>query len=82
MPEVSPTLTHAIGLIAAVLTTASFVPQAWHCFKTRDVSGVSLSMYSVFTVGIALWLMYGILLQSWPLIIANGITFTLAAAIL
>ena len=82
MPEVSPTVTHAIGLIAAVLTTASFVPQAWHCFKTRDVSGVSLSMYSVFTVGIALWLMYGILLQSWPLIIANGITFTLAAAIL
>ena len=82
MPEVSPTLTHAIGLIAAVLTTASFVPQAWHCFKTRDVSGVSLSMYSVFTVGIALWLMYGILLQSWPLIIANGITFALAAAIL
>ena len=82
MPEVSPTLTHAIGLIAAVLTTASFVPQAWHCFKTRDVSGVSLGMYSVFTVGIALWLMYGILLQSWPLIIANGITLTLAAAIL
>ena len=82
MPEVSPTLTHAIGLIAAVLTTASFVPQAWYCFKTRDVSGVSLGMYSVFTVGIALWLMYGILLQSWPLIIANGITFTLAAAIL
>ena len=82
MPEVSPTLTHALGLLAAVLTTASFVPQAWHCFKTRDVSGVSLGMYSVFTVGIALWLIYGILLQSWPLIIANGITFALAATIL
>ena len=72
----------AIGSIAAVLTTASFVPQAWHSFKTRDVSGISLSMYSVFTLGVALWLLYGVLLQSWPLMIANGITLVLAAAIL
>jgi len=72
----------AIGSIAAVLTTASFVPQAWHSFKTRDVSGISLGMYSVFTLGVALWLLYGILLQSWPLMIANSITLMLAAAIL
>ena len=72
----------AIGSIAAVLTTASFVPQAWHSFKTRDVSGISLGMYSVFTLGVALWLLYGVLLQSWPLIIANSITLALAAAIL
>jgi MtN3 and saliva related transmembrane protein len=72
----------AIGSIAAVLTTASFVPQAWHSFKTRDVSGISLSMYSVFTLGVALWLLYGFLLQSWPLMIANSITLALAAAIL
>ena len=72
----------AIGSIAAVLTTASFVPQAWHSFKTRDVSGISLGMYSVFTVGVALWLLYGILLFSWPLMIANGITLALALAIL
>ena len=72
----------AIGTVAAVLTTASFVPQAWHSFKTRDVSGVSLGMYSVFTLGIALWLLYGVLLQSWPLMIANSITLVLAAAIL
>ena len=72
----------AIGSIAAVLTTASFVPQAWHSFKTRDVSGISLGMYSVFTLGVALWLLYGVLLQSWPLIIANCITLALAAAIL
>ena len=51
--------TDAIGSIAAVLTTASFVPQAWHSFKTRDVSGISLGMYSLFTVGVALWLVYG-----------------------
>ena len=72
----------AIGSIAAVLTTASFVPQVWHSFKTRDVSGISLGMYSVFTLGVALWLLYGVLLQSWPLMIANSITLMLAAAIL
>jgi MtN3 and saliva related transmembrane protein len=78
----SPGLMDAIGSAAAVLTTASFVPQAWHSFKTRDVSGISLSMYSVFTVGVALWLLYGVLLQSWPLIIANSITLALAGTIL
>lgn len=72
----------SIGALAAVLTTASFLPQAWHSFKTRDVSGISLGMYSVFTVGVALWLLYGVLLQSWPLIVANGITLVLAAFIL
>ena len=72
----------AIGSVAAVLTTASFIPQAWHSFKTRDVSGVSLGMYSVFTLGVALWLLYGVLLQSWPLMIANSVTLLLAAAIL
>ena len=72
----------AIGSVAAVLTTASFIPQAWHSFKTRDVSGISLGMYSAFTLGVALWLLYGVLLQSWPLMIANSITLVLAAAIL
>lgn len=71
-----------IGSAAAVLTTASFIPQAWHSFQTRDVSGISLGMYSVFTVGVALWLVYGILLLAWPLIIANSITLALAATIL
>ena len=71
-----------IGSVAAVLTTVSFVPQVWHSLKTRDVSGISLGMYSVFTVGVALWLVYGLLLWSWPLIIANSITLALAATIL
>ena len=71
-----------IGMVAAVLTTVSFVPQVWHSFKTRDVSGISLPMYSIFTAGIALWLAYGILLGAWPLIVANGITLALAGAIL
>ena len=76
------TLVDAVGSLAAILTTVSFVPQAWHSFRTRDVSGVSLGMYSVFTVGVALWLAYGLLLGAWPIVIANAITLALAVAIL
>lgn len=71
-----------IGYIAATLTTASFVPQALHTFRTKDVSGISLTMYSAFTLGIALWLLYGLLLQAWPIVIANVITLGLASGIL
>lgn len=74
--------TDLIGSLAACLTTVSFVPQAWLSFRTRDVSGVSLLMYSVFTVGVALWLAYGWLLNSWPMVIANTITLVLALMIL
>ena len=74
--------TDLIGTLAACLTTASFVPQAWLSFKTRDVSGISLGMYSAFTVGVALWLAYGLLLGSWPMMIANTITLVLAVMIL
>jgi len=71
-----------IGYIAASLTTLSFLPQALHTFRTRDVSGISLGMYSMFTAGVALWLVYGLLLWAWPLIVANAITLALALAIL
>ena len=76
------TWTDAIGTAAAVLTTASFVPQVWLTYKTRDVSGVSLGMYSAFTVGITLWLVYGLLMQAWPIVAANAVTLTFAVAIL
>ena len=76
------TLIDAAGSAAACLTTISFVPQAWHSFKTRDVSGISLGMYSVFTVGVALWLTYGLLLGAWPIVMANAITLILAMTIL
>jgi MtN3 and saliva related transmembrane protein len=74
--------TEWIGYAAASLTTASFVPQAWLTFKTRDVSGISLGMYSAFTLGIGLWLAYGLLIEAWPVVIANVITLVLAASIL
>ena len=74
--------TELIGYLAAVLTTCSFIPQAWHTFRTRDVRGVSLGMYSAFTLGVALWLLYGLMLGAWPVVIANAVTLALAAAIL
>ena len=75
-------LTDIIGYAAAFLTTASFVPQALHTFKTQDVRGISLGMYSAFVVGITLWLVYGLLLGAWPIVSANAVTLTLAATIL
>jgi MtN3 and saliva related transmembrane protein len=71
-----------IGYAAAFLTTCSFVPQAWLTFRTRDVSGISLGMYGVFTAGVGLWLLYGVLLSAWPIVLANAITLALACAIL
>jgi MtN3 and saliva related transmembrane protein len=71
-----------VGTVAACLTTFSFLPQAIKTFRTKDVSGISLSMYSCFTAGVALWLVYGILLMAWPIIIANVITVSLALSIL
>jgi len=76
------TLDEWLGFAAATLTTAAFVPQAWMTFRTGDVRGISLAMYSAFTLGIALWLVYGIRLGAWPLIVANTITFVLAGAVL
>jgi MtN3 and saliva related transmembrane protein len=70
------------GYFAAVLTTISFIPQVWHTFRTRDVRGISLSMYSVFTLGVACWLGYGLMLRAWPIVVANLITLILASTIL
>ena len=71
-----------IGYIAAALTTGSFVPQAVLTLRTRDVSGISLAMYSAFTAGVAMWLVYGLALGQWPIVVANAVTLALAATIL
>lgn len=75
-------LAEIIGYLSAILTTASFVLQAWHTFQTRDVSGISLGMYSAFTAGVAGWLLYGFLMSAWPVVIANVVTLSLAVTIL
>jgi MtN3 and saliva related transmembrane protein len=71
-----------IGYCAAFLTTVAFLPQAIWSWKTRDLSGISLGMYSLFTAGVGLWLVYGLVLEKWPLILANAMTFALALSIL
>lgn len=76
------TPTDWIGYVAAALTTGSFVPQALLTLRTRDVSGISLGMYTAFTLGVALWLLYGIRLGEWPIVVANTLTLLLASVIL
>ena len=71
-----------IGFLAAILTTASFVPQAVKILRTRQTEGISLIMYAMFTLGVAVWLAYGILLASPSIIAANLVTFCLASTIL
>lgn len=74
--------TEIIGYIAALLTTLAFLPQALHSWQSRDLSGISLPMYALFTTGVALWFIYGIAIQSWPVIVANAITFVFAVLVL
>ena len=71
-----------IGSTAATLTTTAFIPQAWKIWRTRHTADISLGMYTLFTLGVALWLAYGILLAAWPIIIANSITLLLAGTVL
>ena len=71
-----------IGALAATLTTIAFVPQAWMTWKSKRAEGVSLGMYSIFTTGVAMWLLYGVMIGAWPVIIANVFTLILALFIL
>lgn len=71
-----------IGYPAAFLTTAAFAPQAYQSWRTRDLSGISLPMYGMFTLGVAFWLVYGVLIASVPVIIANSVTLLLSSIVL
>ena len=71
-----------IGMAAATLTTAAFVPQVVRVWRTRSAADLSYGMLVVFIVGLVLWLVYGLLLGNVPLIVSNGITFVLSVTIL
>lgn len=75
-------LTDVVGSVAAVCTTAAFVPQVIHTWRTRDVRAISFGMYLIFTFGVFAWLIYGLMLHSWPIIAANLVTFSLAFTVL
>lgn len=71
-----------LGIVAACLTTASFLPQAVQVIKTKETKGISLAMYLMFTTGILLWLIYGVMIKNIPIIAANSVTFVLAFIVL
>jgi len=71
-----------VGTAAGALTTIAFVPQVWRIWKTRSARDLSLSMYLIFTSGVALWLVYGVMLGALPVIVSNGITLLLAGTVL
>ena len=72
----------AIGLLAGLLTTVSLVPQVLKIWKSRSAKDVSLKMFAAFSVGVALWLAYGLLQKELPMILWNGVSLILATAIL
>jgi MtN3 and saliva related transmembrane protein len=71
-----------IGMIAAILTTVSYIPQTIKVLRDKNTKGLSLGMYVMITGGIAMWLVYGVMIASTSLIIANTITFVMASVIL
>jgi MtN3 and saliva related transmembrane protein len=71
-----------LGAVAGLLTTVSFVPQVLKTWRTRSTADISLGMFSAFTAGVALWLVYGILIEEIPIIVANAVTLALAGTIL
>ena len=76
------TFVTAVGLMAAFCTTFAFAPQAIKTWRTRSTSDISLGMFTLMVVGIALWLAYGVMLRDVPLIAANLVTLFLAGVIL
>jgi MtN3 and saliva related transmembrane protein len=79
---VSPAAIETLGFVAAICTTLAWVPQAIKTIRSRDTRSISLWMQALMTLGILLWLVYGVLITAWPLIGANIVTFGLVATIL
>ena len=75
-------LTESVGLVAGLLTTTAFIPQVWKIYQTKSGKDISARMFSLFSLGIVLWLLYGILLGSVPLILSNVVTLILSLTIL
>lgn len=70
-----------IGLTAGFLTTVSFVPQVWMAWRTKSTHDISFGMFSMMSAGVLLWLIYGIMLNDLPIMIANSVTLILASSI-
>lgn len=77
-----PNLAELIGIIAGLLTTVAFLPQAFKIWRSKSAKDVSLAMFVCFCVGIVLWVIYGFMLGALPVILANVVTLCIAATIL
>ena len=66
-----------LGIMAGILTTVSFIPQVIKIYKTKDAKDLSIMTFCAFSCGVFLWVMYGIVVHEWPIILANGITLVL-----
>lgn len=75
-------LVNLMGFSAAILTTIAFVPQVIKVLRTRSTRDVSSGIYALFTTGVALWFCYGVMIGSWPVIVANAVTLVLAGLVL
>lgn len=73
--------TELIGSAAALLTTLCWLPQTLRAIRHRDVASLSLVTFTAFSLGIAMWLIYGLLIGSWPVIVANAVSLALNLAI-
>lgn len=71
-----------IGLLAATFTTAAFVPQVIQLWRTRNADGISLPTFVIFSVGVLMWLAYGLLRRATPIIAANLVTIVLSAVVI
>jgi MtN3 and saliva related transmembrane protein len=71
-----------VSAVAAALTTVAFVPQAIHIIRFKETRAISLQMYVVFASGVAFWLVFGVMIWNWPIMVANAITLALALTII
>jgi MtN3 and saliva related transmembrane protein len=78
-PEI---MLESLGYSAGFLTTMAFVPQVVQIYKTKSAKDVSLAMFLLFTLGVAMWLVYGLITRSFPVVAANSVTLALSGVIL
>ena len=71
-----------IGMFAAIITTLCWIPQALHLLRTRETKSISLASQTSFALGLSLWLAYGVMIESWPIILANAFTLMIIGMIL
>lgn len=81
MAGLDPTALDILGYVASVFTSSSFAPQVWHTWRSKDVSGISLASYTIITIGLVLWFIYGLLRNDAPLYVANGVMICMTGAV-